>query len=369
MKKIPAFIKALLILGILYFFFFVPIPLYLEVPGSAFGLDDMVEVDHEFSSDPGDFYITTVGVQQTTPFTALSSVLPFRDLLTEQELFGDMEDFEEYDVIQQYYMDSSINTAVQVAFDAADMDYELHYNGVYVLQVLEESSFAGELKVGDTVKSVDGNTFESSHDFIEYIGNKNVGETVEIEFERDEELLTASGELIPLDTGVAGIGIGLVDNTSIETSPEVTIHSGAIGGPSAGLMFSLQIYNQLTEGNIHGDYDVAGTGTISPDGTVGRIGGIAKKVVASDEEGVDYFFAPDDELDEEILALYPDLQSNYQEALDAAESIDTEMEIIPVKNISDALEFLERLNQEAAAVENEAEFGFVNFQGINPSAA
>ena|SRR5690625_4133575 len=349
MKRIPAFIKALLILGVLYLFFFMPIPFYLEVPGRAFGLDNMVEVNEEFSNDPGEFYITTVGIQQTTPFTALSSVLPFRDLLSEQDLFGDVQDFEEYDVIQQYYMDSSINTAIQVAFDAADQEYKLHYNGVYVLQVLEESSFAGDLKVGDTVKSVDGQSFESSHDFIEYISNKEVGDSVEITFERNGEMHSASGELIPLESGVAGIGIGLVDNTSIETNPEVDIHSGEIGGPSAGLMFSLQIYNQLVAENIHGDYSIAGTGTISPDGSVGRIGGIAKKVVAADDEGMDYFFAPDDEIEEEVRVLYPELQSNYQEALDAAEAIDTEMEIIPVKEFSDALEFLEELNRESTA--------------------
>src|SRR5699024_375886 len=162
--------------GLLYLFFFLPIPLYFEVLGRAFDLDVMVEVYHEFSSYSGDFYITIVGIQQTTHFTVLSSVLVFRDLFIESNLVVDVETYEENDTIQKYYMDSSINTAVQVAFDAADKDYELHYNGVYVLQVLEESAFAGNLKVGDTVKSVDGISFESSHDFIEYVGNKEVGE-------------------------------------------------------------------------------------------------------------------------------------------------------------------------------------------------
>ncbi|HIZ70570.1 MAG TPA: PDZ domain-containing protein [Candidatus Atopostipes pullistercoris] len=350
MKKISTWIKTLLIFAVLYLFFFLPLPLYLEVPGQAFELNDMVEVDHEYFNDSGDFYITTVGIQQATPFTALSSVFPFRDLVTEKELFGDIDNYEEYNVIQNYYMDSSINTAIQVAFEEADKDYELLYNGVYVLQVLDNSSFADELKVGDTVKSVDGLSFDQSHDFIEYVSAKEVGEKVDIEFEREGELLTASGELIPLDTGVAGIGIGLVDNTSLETVPEVSIHSGEIGGPSAGLMFSLQIYSQLMSENIHGSHKIAGTGTISPDGSVGRIGGIAKKVVAADEKGAEYFFAPDDELDEEVLKVYPKLQTNYQEALDAAEAIDTEMEIIPVKTISDALDFLEELNQETTAL-------------------
>src|SRR5699024_11041889 len=98
--------------------------------------------------------------------------------------------------------------------------------------------------------------------------------------------------------------------------------------------------------NIHGSHKIAGTGTISPDGSVGRIGGIAKKVVASDEKGAKYFFAPDDELDEEVLKVYPKLQTNYQEALDDAEAIDTEMEIIPVKTKADAVDYLDELISE-----------------------
>src|SRR5699024_323436 len=118
MKRFVQIIKVILIMVLLYAFIFVPIPFYLEVPGKAFGLDGMVEVNNEFSNEPGDFYLTTVAIQQATPLTALSSVLPFRDLLSEVDLFGDIEDFEEYDAMQQYYMNSSINTAVQVAFEA-----------------------------------------------------------------------------------------------------------------------------------------------------------------------------------------------------------------------------------------------------------
>lgn len=354
MKKIPTWIKSLLTFAIVYLFAFQPIPYYMEVPGNAFGLDGMVEVNGEQSDSPGEFYITTVGVQQVTPLTALSTVLPYRDLLSETELFGEIKDFEEYDVIQKYYMDSSANIATQVAFEAANMDYELQFNGVYVLQVLEESNFSDILKIGDTVTGIDNQRFQSSHDFIEYVSTLPVGETVEIEFERDGELHTASGDLIQLGTGAAGIGIGLVDNTQLQTNPPVDINSGSIGGPSAGLMFSLQIYSQLTGKNIHGTYKIAGTGTISPDGTVGRIGGIDKKIIAADKEDVAYFFAPDDEIPAEVADRYPEIRSNYEVAVETAEKIGTDMKVIPVKTFSDALDFLESLaaDQESAEMKN-----------------
>lgn len=343
MKKIPTWLKGILILIAIYLFAFQPIPFYMEVPGKAFGLDEMVEVNNKFSDDPGEFYITTVGIQQVTPMTALTSIMPYRDLLSEQDLFGDIQDFEEYDVIQQYYMTSSGNTAIQVAFDAAKMPYELQYSGVYVLQIIEESDFADSLKVGDTVKAVDDNTFQSSHDFIDYISKLEVGQEIEIEFERDGETHSATGELMLLESGEPGIGIGLVDNTSLQTDPMVKIHSGEIGGPSAGLMFSLQIYNQLVEENVHDHYKIAGTGTITPDGEVGRIGGIEKKIVAADDEGAEYFLAPDDEIPEEVLNIFPDMRSNYEAAAETAEAIASEMEVIPIKTFADALEFLEQL--------------------------
>ncbi|MER2063766.1 MAG: S16 family serine protease, partial [Alkalibacterium sp.] len=143
--------------------------------------------------------------------------------------------------------------------------------------------------------------------------------------------------------GNPGIGITLVTQSSVTTSPEVAIDAGNIGGPSAGLMFSLQIYKMLVE-DFDNELIVAGSGTITENGEVGRIGGIDKKVVAAHEEGAEIFFAPQDEIDSQVLLEHPELQSNYEIALEAAEDIGTEMQIVPVKHISDAIEFLETID-------------------------
>ena len=103
--------------------------------------------------------------------------------------------------------------------------------------------------------------------------------------------------------------------------------TNTIGGPSAGLMFSLEIINQLTEEDITKGYNIAGTGTLNEDGTVGRIGGAAQKLVAADKAGADYFLAPAENGRE---------NSNYQEALAAAEDINTDVQVIPINTIDDA---------------------------------
>ncbi|MFP3361706.1 S16 family serine protease, partial [Planococcus sp. SIMBA_143] len=74
--------------------------------------------------------------------------------------------------------------------------------------------------------------------------------------------------------------------------PSIKINTDEIGGPSAGLMFSLEIYNQLTEEDWTKGYEIAGTGTINDEGEVGPIGGIKQKIVAADGSGAEIFFAP-----------------------------------------------------------------------------
>ncbi|MBM9833964.1 peptidase, partial [Enterococcus faecalis] len=89
---------------------------------------------------------------------------------------------------------------------------------------------------------------------------------------QDGEEKEATGKLIELESNQkAGIGISLVDRTEFTSDEEIVIDSGNIGGPSAGLMFTLEIYEQLTGDNLRKGHNIAGTGTISADGTVGRI--------------------------------------------------------------------------------------------------
>lgn len=88
------------------------------------------------------------------------------------------------------------------------------------------------------------------------------------------------------------IGVGLrIDFTY---PVDVVIHAGSIGGPSAGLMFSLGLYDKLTPGPLTGGAKIAGTGTIADDGAVGPIGGIAHKMAGARGQRADWFLAPAD---------------------------------------------------------------------------
>lgn len=121
----------------------------------------------------------------------------------------------------------------------------------------------------------------------------------------------------------------------IVTDPPVRIESDQIGGPSAGLMFALEVYNQLIREDLTKGYRIAGTGTINIDGEVGPIGGISQKVIAAHKAGADIFFAPNERGAK---------HSNYKEAVKTAKDIGTNMKIVPVDTFDDAVQFLQKLS-------------------------
>ena len=99
------------------------------------------------------------------------------------------------------------------------------------------------------------------------------------------------------------MGVGL--RLDYDLPVDVTLRTGNVGGPSAGLMFSLAIYDALTPGELTGGKKIAGTGTMDDDGTVGPIGGIRQKLIGARRAGADFFLAPADNC-AEVVGNVPD---------------------------------------------------------------
>ncbi|MGM0124346.1 PDZ domain-containing protein [Enterococcus sp. AZ194] len=339
-RSLVAFLVMLLLAAMIV----VPIPYYIEAPGSTIDLKELISVNGKKDEKEGSFSLTAVGIRQATVFTALKSkISPFQDLVSKEELYGTSTD-EEYNQMQLYYMQSSQNAAIEQALKLANKPYEMVYKGVYVLSVEENSSFYGKIAVGDTVTKADGKKFENSQEFMKYVKSQKVGQDMEVTYLHEGKEKTATGKLIELAADKkAGIGIGLVDHTEISSDTKVKIDSGSIGGPSAGLMFTLEIYEQVMGQNLRHGKAIAGTGTMNSKGIVGRIGGIDKKVATANENGIEIFFAPDDEITDEMKKAEPDIKSNYEEAKAAAEKLGTSMKIVPVKTVQDALDYLAKI--------------------------
>lgn len=334
---------AIFIFIIVVAFFFAPTGYYLEVPGTAEDTSQFVKVNGKQDKKKGNLLLTTVGIVSGTPFTLLKSLgNNFETIYSQQDLMGD-ENSQDYFNVQKYYMQSAQNNAIQAAYSKADKPFTKKYLGVYVMDIMSNSKFKQKLQIGDTITAINGYHFNSANQFINYVRKQDKHSTVKIDYLRDGKKKSASGGLVKLaSTKRFGLGITLTDNTEAKGNPPTKINAGDIGGPSAGLMFTLQVYSQVANKDLKAGRTIAGTGTISPDGTVGPIGGIEKKVYAASEEGATIFFAPDDSVTKEIKKYEPGYVNNYHLALRAAKKLHMKMKIVPVKNLNDAINYLEK---------------------------
>ena len=155
---------------------------------------------------------------------------------------------------------------------------------------------AGKLKPGDMIVAIDDKKLGGVPQVSAAVGAHKVGDTVKFTVRRGGTDSTVAVRTVASPDKTSDKAgkpvVGVVLREKFESPVNVKISVGDVGGPSAGLMFSLGIYDKLTPQNITGGRFIAGTGTISPEGTVGPIGGIQQKLVAARSAGATIFLTP-----------------------------------------------------------------------------
>lgn len=323
-----ALILAIMVMGIW------PSNYFIESPGESVPVGQFMKTKRKA---PNNLYLVTVSAT-SRPASVLhylwSYTQPFDSRVPSSEYLGGQTD-SQYQELQNWYMETSQQNAVYYAAKKAGLSPKLKYQGVYVMNVQKNSSFKGKLQIGDTVLGADNHRFKSTQQMMTYLDKKKVGSKVRIEVLRNKAIKHFVGKIVPISgTKRNGIGIQLVERVSVSTKPKLKIDAGDIGGPSAGLIFSLESYQIFTKQNLTKGHIVAGTGTIDPTGKVGIIGGVDKKVVAANKAGAEVFFAPTDQTG------VAKENTNYEIAKKTAKKIHTKMKIVPVANFDDALKYL-----------------------------
>lgn len=197
-------------------------------------------------------------------------------------------------------MTGSQEIAQTVALRAAGFDVA---EKIEVAAVAKDAPSGSTFKTGDIVVSVNNKKVDRLADPIDALEGVQPGTAVPVVVSRAGQSVTLSAKTGAREDGTAYLGIVL--NPKYTFPVQVTVNAGDVGGPSAGTMFSLAIYDKLTSGSLTGGRNIAGTGTISEDGSVGPIGGVRQKMIGARDAGARYFLAPSADCNE-VVGHVPD---------------------------------------------------------------
>ena len=227
--------------------------------------------------------------------------------------------------LDQAEMEQSQEAAEVAALRRLGYTVPEHGTGVLVAAVLPKTPAAGTLNEGDTVTSLDGQPTLTDSALVSALAQHHPGDVVTLKVEDSKDkprTVTVTLAKRPDNASEGFLGIETITRDEHFSLPvKVSINAGDIGGPSAGLSFTLGIIDMLTSGKLVGNHVFAATGTIDPDGNVGDVGGVAEKTVAVTRAGATLFLVPPQELATARAHAGPHLQvvavSTLQQALDA----------------------------------------------------
>jgi PDZ domain-containing protein len=310
-----------------------PVPYVALRPGSTRPVTEQVLVEGVPSYPPEEsIAYTTVNIGGTTLLEALLGWLDDDvDVLPEEVVRGDRSAAENRRYNAQL-MDTSKMFAITVALEHLGYDVPIHTTGTVVREIAAGSPAEAVLQVDDVIVAVDGQPLDAPGEIVPLLQPGGPGASHTLTLERPAGSATtidvvATTMAAPDDPQRAILGIRAPEDriAALDFPIDVTIDSGNVGGPSAGLAFTLAVLDVLTPGEITGGHRVAATGTMSLDGTVGPVGGAAQKAITVRDGGYEVFLVPSDELEEVRATVGDDLQviavDTLAEALAALDSL------------------------------------------------
>ncbi|HBQ95793.1 MAG: signal protein PDZ [Sulfobacillus benefaciens] len=308
---------------------FIPTPYIVVYPGVTGNLAQMVKVKGGKQNNKGNLYMVAVGIAPVNELTYLGSRLdPNVELLKASYAMGglSMKQYIQYNV--NLMTNSQLSAEVAGERLAGLHAYVKTVPGALVVSVMKNGNAKGKLKPGDLITKI-GPYPITSPTQVHGIMQKDFkfGEVVPftVKYHNQTKVVPIRTMHIPQDTAPA-IGVVITALQKPVIPRPVSINSGKIGGPSAGMMFALEVYSQITGTNLAKGRNIAGTGEITPSGKVVEIGGVAQKVITVHRAGATIFLCP---------------KANYAKAEAMNKRKGYGMKIYPVTNLTQALHDLQ----------------------------
>ena len=297
-----SFIAALLLALTVLIVAFLPVPYVKLSPGPMFNTVGSVDGIELIKITGTKTYPTTGQLNLTTvnerggPYGELTLPEAFTGWISDKDVVLPTSDLFEpgttkQDAQEENQVDfsSSQSAAISAALTYLTIPVT---SQVRVAQVAQGAPANGTLKVGDIITAVNGTKVNKPDQVPPIIKAQKPGATATFEIIRSKTPATVNVVLGANPKDPAQGYLGILGSTEYHGPFPIEFGLQDVGGPSAGTMFALGIIDKLTPENLSNDQIVAGTGTISPTGAVGAIGGIQQKMYAARDNGAQLFLAP-----------------------------------------------------------------------------
>ena len=296
LKKVPKSIWSLIIvIASILPFGLMKTDYYFMAPGPPYQWDIAIEGAESYDYE-GNLYQLTVRRDEANYFTYIwAKVDNSVDLYSREVILPKGVTPQELSEISIQNMKTSENVAIAVALNILDYEIETQGDGVLVVGVMDDSPVAGKLLKEDLIISINNEVIKSTTEFISLLRTYEIGDMVLIGLIRNDKEMSIQTKLIEHIDYENEPMVGFLASTPNQRFVfpiSVDIDTGNVGGPSAGLMMALNVYNSLTEYDITKGIKVAGTGTIEIDGSVGPVGGVKQKVIAAKNAGSTLILVP-----------------------------------------------------------------------------
>lgn len=304
----------------IFLLFAVPLPFYIEKEGGVIATKNRIDIENAYKAD-GEFYMTYVSeIKVNIPLYIISFFNKNWDLIKKEEVILNNETEEDVYFRSKLLLDESIQNAIIAAYNLANKTVNITKEDCYVTYI--DSLANTDLQIKDKIIKINNIKVTNRNHIHEIINNYKVGDILNFEVERNNNILKCTAKLIEIE-GNAFIGVMISTKKEIVTKPNIDIKfEKGESGSSGGLMMALEIYNSLTEEDITKGRKIAGTGTIDENGNVGKISGIKYKIKGASKEA-DIFLAPSGE--------------NYLEAIQTVKDYNLDIKVIEVSTLKEAI--------------------------------
>ena len=306
--------------------FSIRFPYYIDAPGGITDMSEKIEIKGYDSQ--GSFNLAYVKEYRATiPILIISLFNKDWQVIKQNEVMLDTEDYESYEMRDKVLMDESISNAIYVAYNKANKYIKEVSNKLVIIYITESSN--SDLKVGDEIISINNEYVHSKEDVTNIINELSIGSKIDIKVKNNNKEYDRYAYIIEEDNSKI-IGILISNLKEYETNPKVNvIVDKNESGSSGGLITALSIYDSLTKEDITNGLTMVGTGTIDLEGNIGSIGGVEYKLKSAVKKDADLFIVPKDE--------------NYEQALKVKKENNYDIEILGVSTFDEAIDYLENL--------------------------